>query len=292
MTEVISTQVREIEHSPGARLRRRVAEIIRLPGLVLSLVWCVVVLAWVIAPGVWAPYEPLAIDAANSLQGPSPEHWFGTDNLGRDLYSRMIFGVRQSLQASVIAVGLSFVAGTLLGTIAGYIGHWVDDVVMRVVDVLMAIPGLLLSMAVVSILGFGVTNVALAVGIAGIPAFTRISRAEVLRIKSSTYFDGARASGTRTPVIMVRHVVPNASGPLLVLAALELGGAMLSVSALSFLGFGAAPPAPEWGSLVAQGRDYMATAWWLTTFPGLAIAFTVLAANRIGRAFERTGVES
>ncbi|WP_020579644.1 ABC transporter permease [Actinopolymorpha alba] len=282
----------EVEYSAGRRVRRWVAELVRQPGLVLSLLWVLLVIAWAAAPTVFTSYDPIAANAAHSLRGPSGTYWFGTDNLGRDLYSRVVFGTRQSMQASVVAVGLSLALGAILGMAAGYLGRWVDDLAMRVVDVLIAIPGLLLSMAVVSILGFGVTNVALAVGVAGIPGFARIIRAEVLRIKSSTYFDAAQASGTRTLAILVRHVVPNATGPVLVLAALELGGAVLSVSALSFLGYGSTPPAPEWGSLVSQGRDYMGTAWWLTTFPGLVVALTVLAANRIGRALERTGVEA
>jgi peptide/nickel transport system permease protein len=302
MFDVVNTQLppagtdrtadQEVAHTRGERIRRRAAVVVRQPGLVLSLLWALVVLAWMVVPALFASADPLAANAAHSLRAPGGGYWFGTDNLGRDLFSRVVFGTRQSMQASLVAVGLSLVAGGLLGMVAGYVGRWVDDLVMRVVDVLIAIPGLLLSMAVVSILGFGVTNVALAVGVAGVPGFARIVRAEVLRIKSSTYFDAARASGTRTYVTLLRHVVPNASGPVLVLAALELGGAVLSVSALSFLGYGSAPPAPEWGSLVSQGRDYLATAWWLTTFPGMAVALTVLAANRIGRALERTGAES
>lgn len=265
-------------------VRRRPVVRWAAPGAVASVLLLTVVVLWAALPGLFAPYDPVSeLDAAHALSGPSAQHWFGTDLLGRDLYSRVVHGARLSVSAALIAVLVSLVLGSALGMLAGYAGRWVDTVIMRATEVMVAIPGLLLSLAFVSILGFGVTNVALAVGIAGIPSFVRIARAETLRITSRPYFDAARCAGTGHLVTLVRHVAPNTVGPVLVLAGLELGGAILSVAALSFLGFGAVPPTPEWGSMVSEGRTHLATAWWLTTFPGAVVAATVLATNRLSR---------
>lgn len=265
-------------------VRRRPVVRWAAPGAVASVLLLTVVVLWAALPGLFAPYDPVSdLDAAHTLSGPSAQHWFGTDLLGRDLYSRVVHGARLSVSAALIAVLVSLVLGSALGMLAGYAGRWVDTVIMRATEVMVAIPGLLLSLAFVSILGFGVTNVAFAVGIAGIPSFVRIARAETLRITSRPYFDAARCAGTGHLVTLVRHVAPNTVGPLLVLAGLELGGAILSVAALSFLGFGAVPPTPEWGSMVSEGRTHLATAWWLTTFPGAVVAATVLATNRLSR---------
>ena len=254
------------------------------PGVAVSGAFVVLVLGWTVLPGVFAPVDPVSdLDAAAALTGPSSAHWFGTDPLGRDVYSRVVHGARLSLLAAGLAVTISATAGATLGILAGYAGRWLDSVLMRTVDVLVAIPGLLLSMVVVSMLGFGVVNVAVAVGIAGVPGIARVARAETLRVLSRPYLDAARTSGLGHGRIMLRHVLPNASGALAVLAALELGGAILAVAALSFLGFGAVPPTPEWGALVNEGRGYIANAWWLTSLPGAVIAATVIAINRLSR---------
>lgn len=254
------------------------------PGVVLAVVFLALVALAALVPDVLAPTSPTAADPASSLQPPSPAHWFGTDVLGRDLFARVVHGAWLSVSAGVLAVAISLSVGSAIGVVAGAVGGWVDGLLMRVVDVMVALPGLLLSLAFVSILGFGVVNVAIAVGIAGIPAFARLVRSETLRVVGRPYVDAARLAGVGGPVLLARHVVPNASGSVLVLAALEVGGAILSVSALSFLGFVAVPPTPEWGSLVAEGRMRIDSAWWLTTFPGAAIAATVLATNRLSRA--------
>ncbi|HLS61767.1 MAG TPA: ABC transporter permease [Ruania sp.] len=262
----------------------RVRSWLRAPGALLSAVFLLLVICWAAVPSLFAPFDPVSdLDRAATLAGPSAEHWFGTDALGRDVYSRVVHGARLSMLAAGLAVSISVTAGAVLGVLAGYVGRWLDSVLMRTVDVLVAIPGLLLSMVVVSMLGFGVVNVAVAVGVAGIPGFARIVRAETLRILSRPYLDAARTSGLGHVAIMVRHVLPNASGAIAVLAALELGGAILAVSALSFLGFGAVPPTPEWGALVNDGRGYIASAWWLTSLPGAVIAATVIAINRLSR---------
>ena len=272
---------------PAAPVRSRATWLrhrLLAPGALISGGFLLLVLGWMVLPGVFGPFDPVSdLDSAAALTGPSSEHWFGTDPLGRDVYSRVVHGARLSMLAAGLAVAISVVAGATLGIVAGYVGRGLDSALMRGVDVLVAIPGLLLSMVVVSMLGFGVVNVAIAVGVAGIPGIARIARAETLRILSRPYLDAARTSGLGHGRIMLRHVLPNASGALAVLAALELGGAILAVAALSFLGFGAVPPTPEWGALVNEGRGYIANAWWLTALPGVVIAATVIAINRLSR---------
>ena len=263
--------------------------VVRRPGLLAAAVWIVVVLLAAFAPALLAHSDPLTGVPADKLKPPSSAHWFGTDQLGRDLYSRVVHGTALTLQASLIAVGLGLVVGSTLGLLAGFFGSWVDDAVMRVADVLLAIPSLLLSLALVTVLGFGTVNVAIAVGLASVASVARIMRSEVVRVRSSVYVEAAQASGNRWHRVLLRHVLPNSAGPVVVLATLELGTAILAVSSLSFLGYGAPPPAPEWGQLVSTGRDFLRNAWWLTTLPGLAIVLTVLSANRISRALDTEG---
>ncbi|WP_243075473.1 ABC transporter permease [Microbacterium sp. SS28] len=265
---------------------RRVLEPLRRPTVLLSALWLVLVAVAALWPWLLAPGDPFLGVPADKLQPPSAEHWFGTDQIGRDLYTRVVHGAALTLSAAAIAVGVGIVVGAVLGLIAGFTGGRVDELIMRGADVLLAIPGLLLSLAIITALGFGTVNVAIAVGAASVASVARIMRAEVLRVRSAPYVEAAYASGNRTVRVLTRHVLPNAAGPVLVLAVLELGGAILAVSALSFLGYGAQPPLAEWGSLVAAGRDYLRYAWWLTTFPGIVIALTVLAANRLSRALD------
>ncbi|MDM8084935.1 ABC transporter permease [Cellulomonas cellasea] len=259
----------------------------RSPGLALSVLVLLGVAAWVVAPGLFTSADPITGVPAERLQGPSAAHPFGTDQIGRDLFARVVHGAALSIQATVVAVVVGLAVGTFLGLLAGFLRGWVDDVVGRVVDVLLAIPGLLLSLALVTVLGFGSLKVAVAVGITSVAAFARVMRSEVLRVSASVYVEAARSSGARWHAVLGQHVLPNASGPVLALVALEFGAAILAISALSFLGYGAAPPAPEWGSLVSEGRNYLAAAWWLATFPGLVIVAVVLSANRVARALER-----
>jgi peptide/nickel transport system permease protein len=238
------------------------------------------------APGVLAPGDPNTGVVADKLQPPSPGHLFGTDYLGRDLYTRVVHGASLSLQATLIAVAVALVAGGLIGLLAGFVGRWVDEALMRVVDVLLSIPAILLSLALITALGYGTVKVAIAVGIASVAGFARVMRAETMRVRQSTYVEAAQSVGTRWYVTLWRHVLPNAAGPVIVLAVLEFGLAILAVSSLSFLGYGAPPPSPEWGSLIAEGRNYLATSWWLCALPGLTIAATVLSVNRISRALD------
>jgi len=270
----------------GSRIRYLVG-ILRQPGLVTAIIWLALALLSALAPGVISHQDPYAADQDALLKPPSVHHLFGTDQIGRDLFSRVVHGAALSLLSAVIAVAVGVCIGSLLGLLAGSIGGWVEIVLMRLVEVIMAIPSLLLSMALIIVLGFGTINVAIAVGLASVASCARVMRSEVLRVRVSDYVEAATSLGVRRYRVLAEHVLPNSLPPVLVLAALDFGSAMLAVSSLSFLGFGAKPPTPEWGSLVATGRDFLDTAWWLTTMPGLVVVLTVLAANRIARALER-----
>jgi peptide/nickel transport system permease protein len=256
----------------------------RRPALTLSVLVLLLIAAWAIAPGLFTSDNPLVGVPAQRLSPPSGAHWFGTDYIGRDLLSRVIYGTRLSLEASLLAVATALVIGTFLGLVSGFVGGVVDDIVMRFVDVVLAIPALLLSLVFITALGYGTIEVAVAVGLASFAAFARVMRAEVLRSKSATYVEAARVIGARRARVALRHVLPNSVQSVLALSALEFGSSILAIAALSFLGFGAAPPAPEWGSLVAEGRDYMDGSWWLIFFPGVVVTITVLAVNRCARA--------
>ncbi|WP_265522368.1 ABC transporter permease [Oerskovia flava] len=283
----------EVRGSRGGRgALRSVRYLARRPGLVLSGLVVLLVVAWALVPQIFTAHDPIIGVPADRLQPPSAAHLFGTDHLGRDVYARVVHGASVSLRATVVAVAVGLLGGSLLGLLAGFLRGWVDDVISRVVDVLLAIPSLLLSLAIITALGFGTVKVAVAVGVASVATFARVMRAEVLRTSTSVYVEAAHASGVRWYTVLRRHVLPNSSGPVVALTALEFGTAVLAISALSFLGYGTPPPAPEWGSLVSGGRDYLATAWWLTTLPGLVIVAVVLSANRIARALEQTGDES
>lgn len=250
-------------------------------GLVLACGWLLAVAVAVFVPHLIAAGDPLAGVPALKLEPPSAEHWLGTDAVGRDLYTRVVHGTGLTMRTAVLAVAMGVLFGSTLGLLAGLAGGAVDIVVMRVVDVLFAVPGILLSLALITVLGVGTAAVAFAVSLGSIAGIARVLRSEVLKVRTSPYIEAAQVSGNRPLRLTLRHVLPNAVTPLLALAALELAAAILSVSALGFLGYGAQPPAPEWGAMVAAGRDALRTAWWLTTFPGLAIVATVLAANRL-----------
>ncbi|RMI06792.1 ABC transporter permease [Cellulomonas triticagri] len=273
----------------GPAVGRAARHLVRRPGLVLAGLVLLLVAAWATAPTLFASGDPITGVPADRLLPPSAAHLLGTDHLGRDVWTRVVHGASLSLRTTTLAVVVGLVVGSALGLLAGFLRGWVDDVVGRLVDVLLAVPSILLSLAIITALGTGPTKIAVAVGIGAIATFARVMRAEVLRTSTSVYVEAARASGSRWWTVLGRHVLPNSSGPVLALVALEFGGAVLAVSALSFLGYGTPPPTPEWGSLISGGRDYLATAWWLTTLPGLVIVAVVLSANRIARALETTG---
>lgn len=271
----------------GTRARARRPAALRpsalRPGVVLSALVLLIALAWALFPGVFTAQSPTA-SVGVSLQAPSAEFWFGTDATGRDVFARVVHGASHSITAAVVAVAVGLVVGTTLGVIAGSVGGLVEEALMRLVDVLLAIPGLLLSLSVVILLGFGTTNAAIAVGITSIATFARLSRSRVISVRRSEYVEAAFGSGGTLPAILWRHILPNSAAPVIALAALQLGSAILQISTLGFLGYGAPPPTPEWGLLIAEGRDYVATAWWLTLLPGLVVAAVVLATNRLSSA--------
>ena len=257
------------------------------PTLLLAVLGIAVVVLWALAPAWFTPYDPLVSTDAGSLQAPSLTHPFGTDSIGRDLLARVIHGSIYSLSGAFVAVTLGLVVGTLLGLLAGSIGGIVEEIIMRLVDVLLSIPGLLLALTVVILLGFGTINAAIAVGIASIATFARLVRSEVISVRRTEYVEAAFGSGGRFLTVLWRHILPNSIGPVIALAALQFGVAILSISTLGFLGYGAPPPQPEWGLLISEGRNYVATSWWLTTLPGLVVVVVVLSANRISTAIGR-----
>jgi peptide/nickel transport system permease protein len=260
--------------------------LLRRPGFILAVVYVVLVVLSAVVPGLFASGDPTQTVPKDKFLSPSLDHLFGTDELGRDLFTRMVHGSALSVEATVISVGVAVVVGLTIGVVSGYAGGWADSLLMRFVDVLLAIPSLLLALAIVTALGFGTINVAIAVGVGLTPGFARITRAEVLRVKTLPYVEAARSGGAGRIRILVRHVLPNSWGPVVVLAVLDFGTAILAVSSLSFLGFGAPPPQSEWGSLISAGRTFLVTSPWLTLLPGLAVGAVVYALNHIGKTFE------
>ncbi len=229
-----------------------------------------------------APQSPTQQNLLDQFIPPSSEHWFGTDEFGRDILSRIIHGSRISLQVGMIAVGIAIVVGTIIGLGAGYYGGWFDMVSQRIIDVMLAFPGLLLALAIIAVLGTGIQNVMIAVGIGSIPSYGRLVRAQVLSAKELDYVEAARAMGARDHRLLIKHIFPNVISSLIVLSSLGIASAILSAAALSFIGLGAQPPMPEWGAMLSQGRDFLRDQWWITTFPGIFIAVTVLGFNLIG----------
>jgi peptide/nickel transport system permease protein len=277
--------------APGRRQpegadRRPVAALLRRVPPGLALAWLVILLAVLlaVAPGQFTGYSPTAGIAGLQLRPPSAAHLLGTDQLGRDLLSRIVHGAVYTLTGAFVAVAVGLLVGTALGLVAGSLGGLVDDAIMRIVDVLLSIPALLLSLSVIMLLGFGTVDSAIAVGLTAVARFARVLRSEVLRVRRTDYVEAAFGSGGTFLRVLWRHVLPNSLTAAVALASLEFGRAILLISTLGFLGYGAPPPTPEWGLLIAEGRNYIATAWWLTTFPGLAVVALVLAANRISQS--------
>lgn len=258
----------------------------RLPvGLALS--WLVLAIAflWAVAPWLFTSYNPLEGVGGEQLRRPDASHLLGTDALGRDLYARIVYGAVHSLTGAFVAVALGLVVGTSIGVIAGSVRRRVDDAIMRLVDVLLSIPPLMLSLSIIILLGFGTVNAAIAVGVTSVARFARLSRSEVVRVRRSDYVEAAFGSGGTFAAVLWRHVLPNSLTSVLAIAALQFGSAVLQISTLGFLGYGAPPPTPEWGLLIAEGRNYISTAWWLTTAPGVIVVLVVLAANRVSQSF-------
>ena len=237
--------------------------------------------AAIFAPQI-APRNPIDQAFTDQLRAPSPGHLFGTDEFGRDIFSRVVYGARIALVIGVLADGIAAALGVLMGIVAGYFGGRLDSAIMRVVDVMLAFPYLLLAMIVVAILGPSLTNAMIAIGIVYTPQFARLVRAAVLAIREQEFVDAAGAVGAGAIRILTRHILPNVLSPIIVMATLTVGFTIVETAGLSFLGLGASPPTPEWGSMLATGRSFMLTAPWIATFPGLAILVTVVGFNLAG----------
>lgn len=246
-------------------------------GLILLLL----VLGAIFAP-VLAPHGPAEQIRGASLQPPSSTYLLGTDVFGRDIFSRVLYGGRISLRIGLISVTIAATAGILLGMIAGYYGRWADAIIMRLMDMLLALPGILLALVIVAVLGPSITNVMLAVGTSAVPAFTRIVRGSVLAAREMTYIEAARVIGAQDHIILRRHIMPNIVAPVIVLGTLNIASAIIIGASLSYLGVGVQPPTSEWGAMLSDGRDYLRGQWWIATFPGVAIFVTVLSINLLG----------
>jgi peptide/nickel transport system permease protein len=296
MTHTLESELEVLDAAPArvvaeappqrSAFRQRLAPYARRPGFVLALLFVVFVVVSGLFPSLFTSYDPSATSPADKLRSPSTTHWFGTDELGRDLFSRVIHGSSLTIRATGGAVGLAVVAGLAIGVVAGFFGGWIDSVLMRLVDVLLALPALLLALAIVTALGFGLLPVAIAVGVGIVPGFARTTRAEVFRVKGQAYVEAARTSGASWLRVLWKHVLPNSWGPVAVLAILDFGTAVLAISSLSFLGFGAAPPAAEWGTLISNGRSYLITSPWLSLVPGVFVALVVFSLNHVARTAE------
>jgi peptide/nickel transport system permease protein len=269
-----------------ARIQRPwpLAALVRRPtALVGAAIVCGFLLLTALAP-LFTPFDPFDQDLSSALAGPSAAHIFGTDQYGRDLLSRIIYGSRTALLAILVADGIGLLFGTTLGLVAGFEGGKVDAGIMRMVDVLLAFPYLLLALIIVAALGPSLINSIVAIGVVYTPQYARLIRGQVLAIKTTEYVLAARAIGAGTGRIMLRHILPNSFTPLLVMATLQAGTVVVETAGLSFLGLGAQPPSPDWGALLADGQGYFLTAWWIATFPGLAIFAVVIGFNLFGDA--------
>ncbi len=259
----------------------------------LALVGLVVIGALVVVSGVYFgleltggawPYDPAATDVASRFLGPSLAHPLGTDHLGRDVLARMLFGARISLMVGFVAVGIAITIGIIVGATAGHFSGWVDNVLMRMVDIVICFPRFFLILTVVALVKPSLWNIIIVLGLTGWTGTARLIRGEILSLRERDFIQAARAVGAGAPRIILRHLVPNALTPVLVSATLGVAGAILTEAGLSFLGFGVQPPQPTWGNILTEGRLYIFDAWWLTVFPGLAILLTVLAFNLVGEA--------
>lgn len=257
------------------RFRRNRAAV---AGLVI---FCILVLLSVLAPYI-VPYDIEAIDTKNAYKAPSFEHLFGTDNRGRDIFSRLIYGGRYSLTIGIMATAFSIFFGLIVGSISGFFGGKVDNVIMRCCDVIQSIPGIVLDLALSCVLGAGFLNCIIALGIGGIAGYARMIRASILQVRKMEYIDAAIATNCRTPRIIFQHALPNAISPIIVQGTMGVAGTIMAAASLSYLGMGVQPPAPEWGAMLTAGRNYISKYPYMTLIPGLVIVITVLSLNLLG----------
>ena len=235
----------------------------------------------ILAPYV-SPYDPTFLDFDYIQQPPSQAHWFGTDNLGQDILSRVLWGGRDSLRVALLAVAIGMSGGIFIGSISGYYGGWLDDLIQRIVEILMAFPTFLLLLCIIAALGPGISTVLVALGISSIPFYVRLVRGSILSARNFEYVTAARMIGATDFRIMFRHILPNVVAPIIIHSTLSLGGAIMVTAGLSYIGLGAQPPSPEWGAMLNAGRTYLMTAWWMSVFPGIAIFVAVISINLLG----------
>jgi peptide/nickel transport system permease protein len=241
----------------------------------------IIILSVVVAP-LLTRWDPVAINPPAALEPPSRAHPMGTDRFGRDTFSRVLYGGRKTLPVGIVAVSISLSVGIVFGMLAGYYGGPTDSLIMRIVDLMLAFPGILLALAIIAILGGSLVNLMIAIGISSIPDYVRLTRGMVLSAKEQEYVLAARAVGYGEASVMFRHILPNVTAPLIVMGTLRTASAIITAAALSFLGLGVQPPSPEWGKMLAEGQELIQYAWWVTFFPGMAIMLTVFAINLLG----------
>lgn len=249
-----------------------------------GLLFIIMIIIFAVSAPVLAPYNPSSVDVKNILAAPSMAHIFGTDTLGRDIFSRIVYGSRVSLSIGFIAVGIAVIIGIFIGSMAGYYGGVIDSILMRFVDIMLCFPAFFLILAVIAVLKPSIFNIMAVIGLTSWMTVARLVRAEVLTLKERDYVTCARVMGASDLWIIVRHLIPNAAAPVLVSATLGIGGAILMESALSFLGIGVQPPTPSWGNILMDGKSTLGVAWWLAIFPGVFITLTVLSYNLLGEA--------
>ncbi len=262
------------------RNKRLIRKFTRKRIIIYGSVLAVLVVLSLFAP-YFAPYDPIQI-SMEGRKSPNVDHIFGTDRLGRDILSRIIYGTKYSLSIGLMSVSIGLIFGTTMGVLSAYYGGLVDTIIMRFIDALLAFPGILLALVVIAVLGPGLFNVMLAVGISTVPEYARLARGKVLSVMQLEYIEAIHSIGGSNIRVILKHILPNISAPITILATLQVGNAILVGSGLSFLGMGAQPPTPEWGLMTAEGRSYMSQAWWISTFPGIAILITVISINQFG----------
>ena len=268
--------------SSSSLLKKLSLVVKRRPVLIFSLIVILGLLTLTFLGELLAPYDPLGVDLPGKLQSPSMTHLMGTDDMGRDVLSRIMAGTRLSTATIAVIMSSSLLIGILVGTVAGYLGGRFDEALMRLTEVFLAFPGLILALAIAAALGPSLINAMLAISIVWWPWYARMVRGQVLAVKQNQYVEAARAMGASGFRIAVRHILPNCMMPVIIQASMDMGSALVTTAGLSFIGLGAQAPTPEWGSMVGVGRRYLLSAWWISTFPGLAIFITILGLNLLG----------
>lgn len=281
LAQPVQVAPRRAERAYGWQILRR---IVKSKGGVVGGGFLLLLILVALSAHLIAPYDPIRISPTEALQPPSPQHIAGTDRFGRDIFTRILYGARISLQVGLISVSIAAVIGSLLGLVAGYVGGWTDNIIILLLNILLALPGILLALVIVAALGPSLENVMIAVGISAIPSYARVVRGGTLAAKAEVYVDAARVLGCPDARILFRHILPNILAPLIVLSTVGVATAILVGASVSYLGLGAKPPTPEWGIMVNDGRNFLRQAWWLSTMPGLAIMLTAIALNLLGDA--------